>query len=430
MQPFPAALSIPFPRFRMLSIGQGDSLEELSTTILPDGAVTSVPGVGFFQLNKTSVAVVSPPDVVEALDGGRWLLVGGSIGGSQSWASTLLIGNTSGGTDPTITFGDELTFNLSEPLSPGDTAKLVPDALGNLFYSVAGDNMYQFGNAGITWYGDGSGEQFTLEYATTSALSTGGSVTLIAQSTSGTKGGSFSLVSGDASGNGGTGGDQGRTAGDATGGSGTRVGGSVYDVVGSGASHDGNYWFGKTALPADANFRSMGVGRLHADASAEPTATPAAGQNLEWYQSSALKNWTPGGLQTDITHRYGGTTVGTSKKIVQVENAATIATTSSGTVASFALPDNCTADVEVVVTARAAGGAARGSWRREASAYRNGGGALLQGTVTDVHTKTSVGTVTIDVTGNNVIVTAANEGEVNAVQFWATMTITYFVSTT
>lgn len=81
MQPFPPALSIPYPRTRLLSVGQGDSLGELSITILPDGAVCSVAGVGVYQLDKTSVAAISAPDIIATSNGsgvpGRWLLITG-----------------------------------------------------------------------------------------------------------------------------------------------------------------------------------------------------------------------------------------------------------------------------------------------------------------------------------------------------------------
>jgi hypothetical protein len=81
MQPFPPALSIPFPRVRLLSAGVGDSLEELSITVLPDGAICSVATVGVYQLDKTSVAAVSAPDVIATFAGsgapGRWLLITG-----------------------------------------------------------------------------------------------------------------------------------------------------------------------------------------------------------------------------------------------------------------------------------------------------------------------------------------------------------------
>ncbi len=64
-----------------MSIGQGDSLQELAVTILPDGAVCSVATVGVYQLDKTSVAAVSAPDVIATSAGsgvpGRWLLITG-----------------------------------------------------------------------------------------------------------------------------------------------------------------------------------------------------------------------------------------------------------------------------------------------------------------------------------------------------------------
>ncbi len=86
MQVFPPSLSISSPRARLLSLSQGDSLEELDTTILPDAAICAVQGGGaLYQLDKTSTAAVSPPDVIATAAGagapGRWAIVqgGGSV---------------------------------------------------------------------------------------------------------------------------------------------------------------------------------------------------------------------------------------------------------------------------------------------------------------------------------------------------------------
>lgn len=90
----PAALRI-VTRPRVLSTGQGDSLEELDVRQLTTGAVADVvdpllpSGQTLYYLDRESAAPPVFPNVVPARGGGRWLIISGGGGGGITAAANV-----------------------------------------------------------------------------------------------------------------------------------------------------------------------------------------------------------------------------------------------------------------------------------------------------------------------------------------------------
>jgi hypothetical protein len=90
----PAALRI-VTRPRVISTGQGDSLEELDVRQMTTGAVADVvdpllpAGQTLYYLDRASAAPPVFPNIVAARGGGRWLIISGGGGGGISAAANV-----------------------------------------------------------------------------------------------------------------------------------------------------------------------------------------------------------------------------------------------------------------------------------------------------------------------------------------------------
>jgi hypothetical protein len=94
MQTAATALRILSPRPNILGPEDFESLQNIDTTILPDGSMCVVSGVGIYLLNKLSTATAADINIIEPASGpGRWIFVTplsptASVLGAQSALST------------------------------------------------------------------------------------------------------------------------------------------------------------------------------------------------------------------------------------------------------------------------------------------------------------------------------------------------------
>lgn len=88
MQPAPAALRI--HQSVATLAGADDSLEAINTSQLTQGCVVYVQDVGFYRLDRLSVAVVASPNIIAPAQGGpgRWLFLGS--GGATFFQEVLV----------------------------------------------------------------------------------------------------------------------------------------------------------------------------------------------------------------------------------------------------------------------------------------------------------------------------------------------------